>query len=149
MAPFVLGERAGAADAVDGERRDAATVRALAARLLRALRALHSLGIVHRDVKPDNLIVTSDGKIKVIDFGAACDLCTGINFNPQFGMLDPRYAAPEELVLPKDFPRAPTPALAALLAPLAWAYGRPDLFDSYSAGAILLQASMVLRCAVL
>lgn len=31
-------------------------------------------------------------QIKLIDFGAACDLCTGINFNPEYGMLDPRYA---------------------------------------------------------
>lgn len=31
-------------------------------------------------------------QVKLIDFGAACDLCTGINFNPEFGMLDPRYA---------------------------------------------------------
>ena len=31
-------------------------------------------------------------QVKLIDFGAACDLCTGINFNPEYGMLDPRYA---------------------------------------------------------
>ena len=31
-------------------------------------------------------------QIKVIDFGAACDLSTGINFNPEYGMLDPRYS---------------------------------------------------------
>ena len=31
-------------------------------------------------------------QIKVIDFGAAYDLSTGINFNPEYGMLDPRYS---------------------------------------------------------
>lgn len=31
-------------------------------------------------------------QVKIIDFGAACDLSTGINYNPLFGMLDPRYA---------------------------------------------------------
>jgi hypothetical protein len=31
-------------------------------------------------------------QVKLIDFGAACDLCTGINFNPEYGMLDPRYS---------------------------------------------------------
>lgn len=30
-------------------------------------------------------------QVKLIDFGAAVDMCTGINFNPQTGMLDPRY----------------------------------------------------------
>lgn len=37
------------------------------------------------------------------------------------------------------FPRAPAPAIAALLSPFAWVYGRPDLFDSYSVGVILMQ----------
>ena len=31
-------------------------------------------------------------QLKLIDFGAACDLSTGINFNPEYGMLDPRYS---------------------------------------------------------
>lgn len=31
------------------------------------------------------------------------------------------------------------PLLAALLSPIAWQVGRPDLFDSYSAGVLLLQ----------
>ena len=40
------------------------------------------------------------------------------------------------------FPRAPSPLLAALFAPFAWAYGRPDLFDSYSAGVLLMQMAV-------
>lgn len=40
------------------------------------------------------------------------------------------------------FPRAPTPIIAALLSPFAWFYGRPDLFDSYSAGILLMQMSV-------
>eukprot|EP00955_Chlamydomonas_euryale_P026455 279097-Chlamydomonas_euryale.AAC.1 len=50
------------------------------------------------------------------------------------------YSPPEELVMPKDFPKAPVPALAALLAPFAWLYGAPDLFDSYSAGVEVMGA---------
>ena len=80
--------------------------------------------------------------MKIIDFGAACDLSTGINFNPLFGMLDPRYSPPEELVLPKNFPKAPSPLFVAALAPIAWAYGAPDLFDSYSVGLLLIQMSV-------
>lgn len=42
--------------------------------VLSALNYLHSLKIVHRDIKCTNLLVMNDGKIKVSDFGASCRL---------------------------------------------------------------------------
>ena len=66
-------------------------VKSLIKQVLVATKRLHALGIVHRDIKPENILITADGDVKIIDFGAAVDLCTGINFNPLFGMLDPRY----------------------------------------------------------
>lgn len=143
LGPLVLGQRkSDALSENDPVKRDALIIKAVMAKIFKALDKMHSLGIVHRDIKPDNILITQQGNVKIIDFGAACDMSTGINFNPLFGMLDPRYSAPEEVIMPKTFPRPPSPIIAAMAAPLAWQYGRPDLFDTYSAGIVMLQMAV-------
>jgi serine/threonine protein kinase len=76
-----------------GPERALATVRLAFRQLLEAVKACHSTGIVHRDMKPQNCIVSQVGgesKIKIIDMGAAADLRVGINYAPKEYLLDPR-----------------------------------------------------------
>ncbi|MGZ5446461.1 MAG: serine/threonine-protein kinase [Thermoanaerobaculia bacterium] len=43
----------------------------VALQVARALAATHARGVVHRDLKPDNIMITADGVVKVLDFGLA------------------------------------------------------------------------------
>ena len=52
-------------------RLDAATTLSVVAQTARALQAVHDAGVVHRDVKPANLVVEPDGTVVLIDFGVA------------------------------------------------------------------------------
>ncbi len=67
--------------------------------LCRALEAAHEQGVIHRDIKPQNLIVEPSGTLKVMDFGIA-RLATRTDGVTQAGMAigTPEYMAPEQLL---------------------------------------------------
>ncbi len=66
----------------------------IAARLLRALGMLHRRNILHRDIKPENLLLSSDGELRLLDFGLA--YCPGLS-RQDAGELPgtPSFIAPE------------------------------------------------------
>lgn len=74
-----------------GKERKMKIIKLAVEQILKALNACHSSGIVHRDVKPQNCIISeSEKKIKFIDLGAAADLRVGINYVPNEFLMDPR-----------------------------------------------------------
>lgn len=61
-----------------------------------ALEAVHALGILHRDVKPENFMVTRDGRMKLMDFGIARADGGRLTSTATF-LGTPAYAAPDIL----------------------------------------------------
>jgi len=123
----------------DPEEKEQLIVKKLAYQLLRCLSKLHDIGVCHRDIKPENILVTEGGEVRLIDFGASVDLRNGYNYKNNFTLLDPGYAAPETYVMPEDTPDPPPATVAALLSPFLWVLNKPDRFDVYSAGLVILQ----------
>lgn len=123
-----------------GSFRKMVTIKLVLKQILIALEKCHKAGIVHRDVKPQNCIISArDMKIKFIDLGAGADLRVGINYVPNEYLLDPRYAPPQNYVMSKQTPKAPAAPVAAFLSPILWQLEQPDRFDLYSVGIIFLQ----------
>ncbi|MDB5802141.1 MAG: serine/threonine protein phosphatase [Rhodocyclales bacterium] len=91
-----------------GHRFNAAEVAALGEKLLKGISALHRLAIIHRDVKPDNLHLGTDGRLRILDLGVAAS--DGQSEGERFGEINnpgtPSYMAPELFASGEDRPRA-------------------------------------------
>lgn len=95
--------------AVMGERLSHMDKLGVAQQIATALEAAHSKQIVHRDIKPDNIMITEDGVVKVLDFGiarqASCAVSKGMSgeatevAGPSHGMQDSDTESTQEGVI--------------------------------------------------
>ena len=70
----------------------------ITADVLAALDISHEMGLVHRDIKPGNVMMTKRGVVKVMDFGIARAMQSGVTSMTQTGMVvgTPQYLSPEQ-----------------------------------------------------
>jgi len=89
----------------------------IVSRICEGLEYLHRKGVVHRDLKPDNVILCKDGTIRIMDFGIAKSehvrRLTVVNFQAAMGT--PDYIAPEQVRGKRGDARTDIYALGAML----------------------------------
>jgi serine/threonine protein kinase len=81
-----------------GERLDVELVRAYAKQLASGINYLHRNNIVHRDIKPDNLLLAADGHLYVADFGVSLcqdDVAGGMESSMNHTVGTPAFFSPE------------------------------------------------------
>src|SRR5438874_8033779 len=95
---------------IGGRPMEAAEIIKLGIQIAKALDEAHSKGITHRDIKPHNIIVTSDAEVKMLDFGLAklsgvpsgtdvtpeSELATKVKTSPGIVMGTVNYMSPEQ-----------------------------------------------------
>ena len=96
---------------------DARRVARVGASAARALAHAHERGVVHRDVSPANIMVSTDGAVKILDFGIARDGGDGRSSAASRGTI--AYVAPEVLRGSTADARADVYSLGAVLVELA------------------------------
>lgn len=98
--PFIVMEYVEGEDLASLLRRNGALAPRQAARIAaevaRALDAAHARGIVHRDVKPGNILIANDGRVKVTDFGIARAIAEAQLTLPGMTLGSVHYFSPEQ-----------------------------------------------------
>ena len=101
-----------------------------------ALQAAHDHGLIHRDVKPGNILLTSDGSVRVVDFGISRAVSDVRRTTPGLLLGSMQYCSPEQVVGEEVGPPSDIYSLGLVLYELLTGV-RP--FDGSSPAAVALE----------
>ncbi len=94
--PFVSGNSL--ADRLEDGRLEPVEAARITAHVARALAYAHQRGIIHRDVKPANILLGTDGRVLLADFGTTRDLSAPVRLTRTGELLGtPQYMSPEQM----------------------------------------------------
>jgi serine/threonine protein kinase len=105
-----------------------AGLHAILSPLLAGLHKVHDVGFLHRDIKPGNIMLGSDGRPTLIDFGAA-RAAMADRSRTMTAIFTPGYAAPEQFTSAKQGPWTDIYGLAATLHFAITGKAPPSAFD--------------------
>ncbi|MGH9388458.1 MAG: serine/threonine-protein kinase, partial [Vicinamibacteria bacterium] len=101
--------------------------REIAAQFLSGLEAIHEAGLVHRDFKPENVMLTRAGRVVVMDFGLAKSLAEA---KSRTIAGTPAYMSPEQSRGESVDARSDVFSAGVVLSEMLWPGPRPGLWDA-------------------
>src|SRR5438477_4120614 len=93
---FVEGESLGQKIERDGHLAESEAIKIIG-QVAQGLHKAHKLGLIHRDIKPDNILLTTEGQVKVVDLGLVKEVDADLNLTrTNRGLGTPHFMAPEQ-----------------------------------------------------
>lgn len=83
--------------------------------LAEAIAFLHAQGVVHRDVKPSNVMITPEGRVVLLDFGLAIDASADASLEEGLVVGTPGYMSPEQIAMAPPAPASDWYAFGVIL----------------------------------